>query len=173
MSDVSAARESAVQNERLSQLCDAILRINESLDLDSVLQEVLDSARSLTGAQVGVIVLVTGQQRTAEFLFSDMTPEQAGELEQLSNKWELFEYFYGIEEPLRLEDFQSYLKEHELSEFLSPFPLSPATAYLGAPIRYQDQRVGAIFMAEKEGGVFRRRRGDPGHVRFPSGAGHL
>ena len=152
VSDVGATQDVAVLRERLSQLCEAFLRINESLDLDSVLQEVLDSARSLTGAQVGVIVLVTGQQRTAEFLFSGMTPEQAGELQQLSNKWELFEHFYGIEAPLRLHDFQGYLKEHELSEFRSPFPIGPATAYLGVPIRYQDQRVGAIFMAEKEGG---------------------
>ena len=152
VSDVSARNESAVQNERLSQLCEAFLRINESLELDAVLQEVLDSARSLTGAQVGVIVLVTGQQRPAEFLFSGMSTEQASDLEQLANKWELFDHFYGIEEPLRLGDFQSYLEEHRLSEFHPPFPMSAATAYLGAPIRYQDQRVGAIFMAEKEGG---------------------
>ncbi|MCY3633735.1 MAG: ATP-binding protein [bacterium] len=149
---MSATNEAAVLKERLSQLSEAFMRISESLDFDTVLQETLDSARSLTGAQVGVIVLVTDQQRTAEFLFSGMTPEQAGELEQLSNKWELFEHFYGIEEPLRLDGFQSYLKERELSEFRAPFPISPATAYLGAPIRYQDQRVGAIFMAEKEEG---------------------
>ncbi|MCY3634356.1 MAG: response regulator [bacterium] len=152
MSDVSTGQDVAVQRERVSQLCEAFLRINESLDFDSVLQEVLDSARSLTGAQFGVIVLVTGQQKTAEFLFSGMTPEQAGELEQLPNKWELFEHLYGIEEPLRLQDFQGHLKEHGLSEFRSPLAIAPATAYLVAPIRHQDQRVGAIFMAEKEGG---------------------
>ena len=152
VSDVSARQEVTVQRERLSQLCDAFLRINESLDFDSVLQEVLDSARSLTSAQFGVIVLVTGQRRTAEFLFSGMTSEQASELEQLPNKWELFEYLYGIEEPLRLQDFQGYLKEHGLSEIHPPLPMSAATAYLGVPIRYQDQRVGAIFIAEKEDG---------------------
>lgn len=65
-------------------------------------KETLDSARSLTGARYGVIVLVTGQQDTAEFLSSGMTPEHAGELERPPNKWELFEYLFGIEEPLRL-----------------------------------------------------------------------
>ena len=152
MSDVRDREEFAVQEERLSELCGAFLRINESLDLDSVLQEVLDSARALTGAQVGVIVQDSGQQRTAEFLYSGMTPEQAVELGTLPNRWELFDHFYGVEKPLRLDDLQSYLNEHELSEFSSPVPLSPPTAYLGAQIRYQDQRVGAIFMAEKEGG---------------------
>ena len=152
VSEMSARQEVAAQRERLSQLCDAFLRINETLDFDSVLQEVLDSARSLTGARYGVIVLVTGQQKTAEFLFSGMTPEQASELEQLPSKWELFEYLYSIEEPLRLDDFQGYLIEHGLSEFRSPLPMAPSTAYMAAPIRHQDQRVGAIFMAEKKGG---------------------
>ena len=41
--------------ERLSRLSEASLRINESLDFDTVLQKVLDSARALTGARYGVI----------------------------------------------------------------------------------------------------------------------
>ncbi|MYH71910.1 MAG: response regulator [Acidimicrobiia bacterium] len=152
VSDMNAKREIPVWEERLSQLCDAFLRINESLEFEAVLQETLDSARSLTGARYGVIVLVTDQREAAEFLFSGMTAELAGELEKLPNKWELFEHFFAVEEPLRLQDFQGHLKEHGLSEFRSPLAIAPATAYLGAPIRHQDQRVGAIFMAEKEGG---------------------
>ena len=152
VSDEDLRQEVAALKERLSRLCEVFFRINKSLDFEAVLQEALDSARSLTGARYGVIVLVTGQQKTAEFLFSGMTPEQASELEQLPNKWELFEHLFGIEETLRLQDFQGYIKEHGLSEFHSPLSMSPATAFLGAPFRYQDQRVGAIFIAEKEGG---------------------
>ena len=44
-------REIEALRERLSRLSEASLRINESLDLDSVLQGVLDSARTLTGAR--------------------------------------------------------------------------------------------------------------------------
>ena len=40
------------QGDRLSRLSQASLRINESLDFDTALQGVLDSARSLTGAAV-------------------------------------------------------------------------------------------------------------------------
>ena len=43
----------AILRDRLSRLSQATLRINESLDLDTVLQEVVDSARSLTGARYG------------------------------------------------------------------------------------------------------------------------
>ena len=41
--------------ERLSRLSAAVLRISSSLDLDTVLREVVESARALTGARYGVI----------------------------------------------------------------------------------------------------------------------
>ena len=41
--------------ERLSRLSEASLRINESLDFDTVLQGVLDSACALTGAHYGAL----------------------------------------------------------------------------------------------------------------------
>ena len=44
-----AAGEAAALRERLSRLSAASLRINESMELDTVLQDVLDSARSLAG----------------------------------------------------------------------------------------------------------------------------
>ena len=51
--------------ERISLLCSAILRISASLDPGTVLQEVVDSARALTGAHYGVIVTIdeTGEVR--------------------------------------------------------------------------------------------------------------
>ena len=47
-------RENRALRERLALLSEASLSINESLDFDTVLQGVLDSARSLTGARYGV-----------------------------------------------------------------------------------------------------------------------
>ena len=52
------ARENEALRERLSRLSEASLRINESLDFETVLQGVLDSARSLTGSRYGVITLL-------------------------------------------------------------------------------------------------------------------
>ena len=51
----------ATLRERLSRLSDASLRINESLDLDDVLQGVLDSARTLTDARYGIITTLDDQ----------------------------------------------------------------------------------------------------------------
>ncbi len=44
--------------ERLTRLSQASLRINESLDFNTVLQEVLDSARSLAEARYGVVTFL-------------------------------------------------------------------------------------------------------------------
>ena len=49
-------RRVAVLRDRLFRLSQASLRINESLDLNTVLQEVVDSTRSLTGACYGGII---------------------------------------------------------------------------------------------------------------------
>ena len=153
MSQVEGAKhELEALRERLSRLYEAFLRINESLEFEAVLQGTLDSSRELTGARFGVIVLVDDQQEPVEFLSSGVTPEQASQLWELPDSREFFEFLFGVDEPLRLQDFQSYCKEHGLPEFGSPIPVSPATAYLGAPIRDRDQQVGTIFLAEKEEG---------------------
>ena len=54
-------------HDRLSRLSEASLRINESLDFDVVMQGVLDSACSLTGARYGVMTLLDegGRYRTS------------------------------------------------------------------------------------------------------------
>ena len=51
-------QEIAALRERISRLNAAILRISASLDLDTVLPEVVDSARALTGARYGMIATV-------------------------------------------------------------------------------------------------------------------
>ena len=52
------AREVAELRARLSRLSAASLRINESLDYETVLQGVLDSACSLTGSTYGVATVL-------------------------------------------------------------------------------------------------------------------
>ena len=62
--------------ERISSLCDAILRISASLDLDTVLQEIVDSARALTGAAKGGITTIDERGRPRRFLTSCVTREE-------------------------------------------------------------------------------------------------
>ena len=53
-------QEIAALRDRLPSLTEAILRISEDLDLDTVLHEVVDSARPLTDARFGGITTGLG-----------------------------------------------------------------------------------------------------------------
>ena len=56
------------------------MRISSSLDLDTVLQEVVDSARALTGARYGVIVTVNDTGHIEEFVTSGFTPDEKDQI---------------------------------------------------------------------------------------------
>ncbi len=150
--DLDLARDLESLRERGSRFRDAVLRINESLDLDVVLQGVLDSARELTGARYAMISLGEENQVPAECLTSGLTPEQFEEFLDMPHRVDFFNFLFGIEEPLRLDDLQGFLREHGFPEFRPPFPMSDAMAYLAAPIRHGGRRAGSIYVTEKKGG---------------------
>ena len=99
-----------VLRERLSKLSEASLRINESLGLDTVLQEVVDSARSLTGARYGGITTLDESGRFEDFVTSGLTPEERQGLLDLLGRLKLFELFSTNPGPLRLRDFSDYVR---------------------------------------------------------------
>ena len=61
-------RENEALRERLSRLSEASLRINEDLDLDTFLREVVDGARSLTGARMGSITVLDDSGQLQDFI---------------------------------------------------------------------------------------------------------
>ena len=143
-------RESAALRDRLSRLSQASLRINESLDFDTVLQRVLDSACSLTGARYGVITLLDESGRIQDFVYSGLTPEESRQFAEFPDGMLFFEYLSSISEPLRLRDFHSYIRELGLPEFLPPMAVSSPLPFLAAPIRHLGESVGAFYVGEKE-----------------------
>ena len=143
-------RENAALRDRLSRLSQASLRINESLDFDTVLQRVLDSACSLTGARYGVITLLNESGRIQDFLYSGLTPEESRQFAEFPNGMLFFEYLSSISEPLRLRDFHSYVSELGLPEFRPPMAVSSPLPFLAAPIRHLGESVGAFYVGEKE-----------------------
>ena len=144
------AREIAELRDRLSRLSQASLRINESLDFDTVLQGVLDSACSLTGARYGVITLLNVSGRIQDFLYSGLTPEESRQFAEFPNGMLFFEYLSNIQEPLRLRDFHSHIRSLGLPEFQPPMAVSTPLPFLAAPIRHQGESVGAFYVGEKD-----------------------
>ena len=143
-------RENEALRDRLSRLSEASLRINESLDFDTVLQGVLDSACSLTGARYGVITLLDESGRIEDFVTSGLTPEERQRFVELPEGLKLFEHLSRITEPLRLRDFHSHTRALGLPAFRPPMAVSPVLTFLAAPIRNLGESVGAFYVGEKE-----------------------
>ncbi len=133
--------------ERVSRLSSAVLRISSSLDLDTVLQEVVDSARALTGARYGVIVTVDDNQRIEDFVTSGFTPEEKQQMAAWPDGPRLLRHFSDLQAPLRLSDLPAYVQGLGFSS-----ELMRSKTLQGTPMRHRDAYVGIFFLAEKEGG---------------------
>ena len=134
--------------QRLSALSDAVLRVSSSLDLDTVLQEVVDSARALTGARMGVIATVDATGRTEGVVTSGITPEEKARMFAWPDGPRLFAHVRDLAAPLRVADLSAY--GHTLG--LSSNPLLSYSAQ-GTPLRHREQYVGHFFLGDKQGGL--------------------
>ena len=135
----------AALRERLSRLSDASLRINESLDLDAVLQGVLDSARSLTDARYALITTMTDTGEVEDFVVSGLTAEEAQGLWEVPERLQLFSYLSSIPAPLRIPDFSAHMRGMGLPDLQLPVPIS---SFIAAPIRHRGMSVGNIHVAK-------------------------
>ncbi len=140
-------REIEALRERVSRLSAAVLRASASLDLDTVLKEVVDSARALTGARYGVITTVNGAGGIEEFVTSGFTPAEKGEMVAWPEGLRFFEHFQGLAAPFRVADLPAYVRALGFSS-----ELMRSRTLQGAPLRHRDTHFGNFFLAEKEGG---------------------
>ena len=140
-------REIAALRERSSQLHGAILRISASLDLDTVLREVVDSARTLTGARYGMIATVDAAGAIEEFVAPGLTAEERRHMAEWPHGQAFFEHLLGLAGPLRLADVPAYLRSLGFSEELTLSKTLQAT-----PMRHRGVHVGHFFLGEKAGG---------------------
>ncbi len=142
-------QENRLLRSLVSRLTEASLRINESLDFDTVLQGVLDSARSLADARYGVIILLDDEGRAEDFLASGLTPEETKSLWNVPAAMWFFEHLGGISEPIRVPDLTGHLRDQGLPEPGLPVE---ASAFLAAPVRQLGRSVANIYLAKQEPG---------------------
>ena len=135
--------------DRLTRLSEVNLRINDGLEMDAVLQRVLDSARSLTGAEYGVMTTLDGSGQIEDFLASGLTPAEAQRLWEMPGGPEIFEYVNSIPGPWRVADFAGHARDMGLPEFRPPTPMS---SFLTVRILHRGDRVGNINMAKQAPG---------------------
>ena len=159
-------RENEALRDRLSGLSEASLRISRSLDLDTVLQEVIDGARSLTRARYGALVAFHDSGGIETLITSGITPEERPRFGDLPKGLGLLQYLNEIEGPLRLADIGTHPRS---VGFPDGHPLMKT--FLGTPILYLGGRLGNIYLTEKEGGREFSLEDEETLVMFASQAG--
>ena len=143
-------RENLALRERISALNAAILKINATLDLDTVLDEVVASARALTGARYGVIATVDQTGAPQDSVFSGFSAEEEQELAGWHGSARLFEHLRELPGPLRLADLAGYVR----ALGIAPAPFFSRT-FQGTPMRHRGEDIGNFFLGEKaDGGEF-------------------
>ena len=158
-------RENEELRDRISRLSAAILRASASLDLNTVLHEVVESARALTGARYGGIITIDAAGQAQDFVTSGLTSDEHRQLVDWPDGPRLFEHLRNASAPLRLQDLPAYLRLHGFSP-----DLIPSKAVLGTPMRYRGAHVGNFFLGDKEGGPEFRSEDEDVLVLFASQA---
>ena len=160
-------RRIAELEDRLSRLSGASLRINESLDFGTVLQEVVDSARTMTASRYGAITVFGEAGQTPDFIVSGLSVEEHQGLWDMPGGRGFFEYLSGLEQPLRVSNFDSHLRALNMPGFL---PSVPVVSLLVAPVRHHGVGVGTIYLSRGADGPEFTRNDEETLVLFASQA---
>ena len=134
---------------RHSGLTAAMLRIGASLDLETVLNEVVESARTLTGARYSVISTIDETGAPQNFVSSGFTEEEHRNMVEWPDGPKLFAFFRDVPGPLRITDFPAYIRA---IGFTADFLPSTPKTFQGTPMRHRGAHVGSFYLAGKEGG---------------------
>ena len=131
-----------------SGLAAALLRIGASLDLETVLDEVVESARALTGARYAAIATIDEQGAARDFVTSGFTEEQHRNVAEWTDGPKLFEFLRDLEGPLRIPDLTAWVRSLGFSA-----DRLPSKTFQGTPMRHRGRHVGNFYLVEKEGGA--------------------
>ncbi len=162
----SLRRENEALRDRLSRLSNASLRITEYLDHDAVLQAVIDGACSLTRARYGALVAFDDSGGIETLITSGVTPEERPRFGDFPKGLGLLKYLNEIEGPLRLANIASHPRSVGFSEGHPPMK-----TFLGTPVLLLGERLGNIYLTEKEGGREFTLEDEETLVMFASQAG--
>ncbi len=132
--------------DRITALGTAIVRINATLDVTTVLQEIIGSSRALTGARLGVVTTTDEAGQVQEFVSSGFTAEEHEAFIAWPDGPKLWAHFRDLPGPLRLTDLPAFVS----SLGFSPELINGKT-FQGTPIHHGGALVGLLFLAEKEG----------------------
>ena len=141
------AAENALR-ARISALSAASLRISASLDLETVLNEVVESARALTGARFGAIATIDEAGAPQDFVTSGFTEE-----EHRAHRG-VVRGPAALRALPRPAGAAPARRRPGLCAFELGFTTDrlPSKTFQGTPMRHRGDHVGNFYLVEKEGG---------------------
>jgi signal transduction histidine kinase len=145
---VNLRDENSRLRQRLILLSNLGRRIASSLDPDTVLQRVIDSACELTEARYGALGVFDVRGRVEKFITHGLTQEERERIGALPEGLGILGWLQDLQEPLRLGDLTSHPRS---VGFPSDHP--PMKTFLGAPVRNSDEPIGNIYLTEKANGA--------------------
>ena len=131
--------------DRASRLSAAILRINRSLDLATVFDEVVDSGRALTGARAGMITTIDERGELRDIVIRGLSPEEHREMLAWPDGERLFQHLRDLPAPLRVADLPGYLR----GLGFSPIQWNSRTLQ-ATQMHYRGEHLGSFFLSDKE-----------------------
>ena len=113
-----------------------------------MLREVVESARSLTGARFGALASAIDEAGAPQdFVTSGFTEAEHRAMVEWSDGPRLFEHFRDRPGPLRIADVSTYVQGLGF-----PTDRLPSKTFQGTPMRHRGVHVGNFYLVEKEGG---------------------
>ncbi|WP_051942406.1 GAF domain-containing protein [Streptacidiphilus rugosus] len=134
--------------DRLRSLLEAVLSLGPALELDTALQQIVESAAALVDARYGALGVVGDDRKLTNFLFTGVTAAQVTAIGPFPSGHGVPGGLLSQPEPLHLLDLTA-----DPASVGFPTHHPPMHDFLGTPIRIRNEIVGNLYLTEKHGGT--------------------
>ncbi|MBS1869401.1 MAG: GAF domain-containing protein [Actinobacteria bacterium] len=147
--DIATANE-RLDEQRLSRLIEVGRSLVSQRDLETLLAQVLDVARELTGARYAALgVLDESRESLARFVTRGIDAQTHRAIGDLPHGRGILGLLIREPRPLRLHDLRTHPRSYGF-----PANHPPMHSFLGVPIQIRDNAWGNLYLTDKEGGDF-------------------
>ncbi len=141
--------EPAASSLRVQELVAAIMAPSSDLDLQSVLQRIVDTAKSMVDARYAALgVLDASGAALSDFVYVGIDPESADRIGQLPQGRGILGELVRNPRTLRLDDLTT---DPNSCGFPPGHP--PMHSFLGVPILIDGREYGNLYLTDKAGGA--------------------
>lgn len=142
--------EARRSRDALHALLDAVVSIGSDLDLETVLDRIVETARVLIDCRYAALGVIGQDGSLTEFIPRGMSAEEVAELDATSGRPRgrgVLGMLVRHPQILRLADISEHPEFHGF-----PPGHPPMRRFLGVPIRLRDKVFGNLYLTEKSGG---------------------